>query len=142
MATRTFRQIPSAAGPKSGVRLAAAQLTRRRVPLSARSTAMFVREAVSTLNKRVNNSDEVRTWLDSGMYPDYYLNSFHYQTDGWLSARSAQVYEFSTETLFFGRQDSMQRTNLLPIHDFMQRKVRRSGGEGRRGLSPHTHLRM
>jgi ubiquinone/menaquinone biosynthesis C-methylase UbiE len=29
--------------------------------------------------------------------------------------RSASVYEFSTETLFFGRQDAMQRTTLLPL---------------------------
>lgn len=45
------------------------------------------------------------------------------QTDGWLSSRSAAVYEFSTETLFFGRQDSMQRTCLLPIADYMAAKV-------------------
>lgn len=32
-----------------------------------------------------------------------------------MSDRSAAVYEHSTETLFFGRQDSMQRTSLVPI---------------------------
>jgi hypothetical protein len=40
----------------------------------------------------------------------------------WLnrcSCRSADVYEFSTETLFFGRQDAMQRTTLLPLSDFI-----------------------
>lgn len=34
--------------------------------------------------------------------------------------RSADVYEFSTETLFFGRQDAMQRTTLLPLVDFIR----------------------
>lgn len=43
----------------------------------------------------------------SGMYPDYYMNNFHFQSDGWLSSRSANAYEFSTETLFTGSQDAM-----------------------------------
>lgn len=34
--------------------------------------------------------------------------------------RSADVYEFSTETLFFGRQDAMQRTTLLPVADYIR----------------------
>ena len=47
-------------------------------------------------------------WMKSPLYPSYYMNSFHYQTDGWLSPASASVYESSTETLFVGRQDAMQ----------------------------------
>lgn len=39
------------------------------------------------------------------------------QTDGWLSQQSAQVYELSTETLFIGRQDAMQRQTLVPLAD-------------------------
>lgn len=38
-----------------------------------------------------------------------YPQSWHYQTDGWLSPDSAAVYDTSTETLFIGRQDAMQR---------------------------------
>lgn len=34
---------------------------------------------------------------------------------GWMSTDSANVYETSTETLFLGRQDSMQRTSLQPL---------------------------
>ena len=30
------------------------------------------------------------------------------------------MYEFSTETLFFGRQDSMQRTSLVPLHEYIR----------------------
>jgi hypothetical protein len=29
------------------------------------------------------------------------------------------VYEFSTESLFFGRQDAMQRTVLLAMHEWL-----------------------
>ena len=41
------------------------------------------------------------------------------QTDGWLSSNSAKVYESSTETLFVGRQDAMQRQTLVPLAPFM-----------------------
>jgi ubiquinone/menaquinone biosynthesis C-methylase UbiE len=51
------------------------------------------------------------------IYPEYYQTNFHYQTDGWMSAKSAKVYETSTETLFLGKQDAMQRTSLLPLQN-------------------------
>lgn len=51
-------------------------------------------------------------------YPSYYLNDFHYQTDGWMSSQSANLYEVSTETLFLGRQDAMQRQTLLPLKKY------------------------
>ena len=50
------------------------------------------------------------------------------QTDGWLSERSAKVYEISTETLFVGRQDAMQRQTLVPLSHFM--RGRTPGGAG------------
>ena len=91
---------------------------RQTTPLyAARQTARFVREAVRTLGRRAVEA-EPEVWLDdasSKLYPKYYLNDFHYQTDGWLSADSANVYETSTETLFLGRQDAMQRATLLPL---------------------------
>lgn len=85
-------------------------------------SAMFVGEAVSTLRRRVR-STSVGPWLKSPMYPEYYLNDFHYQTDGWLSKRSADVYEYSTEVLFLGRQDAMQRISLVALSDYLQGKV-------------------
>lgn len=53
------------------------------------------------------------------------------QTDGWFSEKSASVYEASTETLFLGRQDAMQRQSLVPLHSFMQARSSpgRSQGE-------------
>ena len=68
---------------------------------------------------------------DGGIYPDYYLNTFHFQTDGWLSSESAAVYETSTETLFIGRQDAMQRHAIVPISKFLAAD---SGGPGGRKL--------
>lgn len=50
------------------------------------------------------------------------------QTDGWLSEKSASIYEASTETLFLGRQDAMQRQSLVPLHNFMQGRGREGAG--------------
>lgn len=54
------------------------------------------------------------------------------QTDGWLSEKSASVYETSTETLFIGRQDAMQRTAMVPLADFM--RGRPADGQGTKVL--------
>ena len=84
----------------------------------ARQSLRFVREAVDTLGRRTANAGPRTDWgaeERDPLYPDYYLNDFHYQSDGWLSERSANVYETSTETLFVGRQDAMQRATLLPL---------------------------
>lgn len=61
-------------------------------------------------------------WMDSGLYPEYYTNTFHFQTDGWMSSASARVYETSTETLFLGRQDAMQRLGLVGLGDHLRRR--------------------
>jgi ubiquinone/menaquinone biosynthesis C-methylase UbiE len=52
-------------------------------------------------------------------YPEYYLQNFHWQTDGWLSMRSARSYEYTTESLFSGCQDAMQRQSLVSISEFV-----------------------
>ena len=39
-----------------------------------------------------------------GKYPDYYLQNFHYQSDGWLSARSAEIYDYQVMRREAGRQ--------------------------------------
>jgi hypothetical protein len=57
---------------------------------------------------------------DSKLYPRYFRHTFHYQKDGWFSRESAKVYDTSTETLFVGRQDAMQRHTLVPFAKFME----------------------
>ena len=60
------------------------------------------------------------------------LTRRHAQTDGWLSEQSAKVYEVSTETLFLGRQDAMQRQTLVPLHKHVM--SRPAGATGLRAL--------
>jgi len=52
--------------------------------------------------------------------PRYYLQNFHYQTDGWLSDHSADLYDFQVDVLFNGVTDAMRRQALLPIGDFLK----------------------
>jgi ubiquinone/menaquinone biosynthesis C-methylase UbiE len=92
--------------------------TRQSSPLNiVTQTARFIDEAISTLARRKRQEKDI--WISDAatpdLYPDYYQTAFHYQTDGWMSKKSAQVYETSTETLFLGRQDAMQRTALGPL---------------------------
>jgi hypothetical protein len=48
-------------------------------PLHLMRTALtFASEASSTMHRRMRGSPD-RVWLDSSMYPSYYLNTFHYQ---------------------------------------------------------------
>jgi len=90
-------------------------------------TGMFVKEAVGTLTRRNRASQEdKKVWISydttSDLYPEYYRNAFHYQTDGWMSTDSANVYDTSTETLFLGRQDAMQRTVLVPLLEYVEKE--------------------
>jgi ubiquinone/menaquinone biosynthesis C-methylase UbiE len=52
-------------------------------------------------------------------YPAYYLRNFHYQTDGYLSDHSAELYDWQVETLFTGTARLMRRQGLVPIQRHM-----------------------
>lgn len=45
--------------------------------------------------------------------PDYFQRNFHFQTDGYLTDKSAELYEHQVEILFAGAADAMRRL-LLP----------------------------
>jgi ubiquinone/menaquinone biosynthesis C-methylase UbiE len=47
--------------------------------------------------------------VDRQAYPKYYLQNFHYQTDGYLSDFSANLYDLQVELLFGGMADPMRR---------------------------------
>ena len=52
---------------------------------------------------------------DASLYPDYYLQNFHHQTDGYLSDHSAELYDLQVEILFNGTADAMRRRVLSPL---------------------------
>lgn len=51
--------------------------------------------------------------------PRYFRQNFHYQTDGYLSARSARLYDYQVEVLFRGAADAMRRQALPYLASFI-----------------------
>ncbi len=47
--------------------------------------------------------------------PKYYLQNFHFQTGGWLSEHSANLYDHQVEVVFAGGAGAMRRQALPPI---------------------------
>lgn len=47
--------------------------------------------------------------------PRYYRTNFHFQTDGYLSEKSAELYEYEVEMLFSGTADAMRRLIITPM---------------------------
>lgn len=47
--------------------------------------------------------------------PDYYRCNFHFQTDGYLSEHSAELYDHQVELLFAGAADAMRRIVLPDV---------------------------
>ncbi len=50
-----------------------------------------------------------------GRYPPYYLQKFHFQSDGYLSGASAERYDHQVEVLFGGGAAAMRRQALVPL---------------------------
>ncbi len=66
--------------------------------------------------------------------PEYYAQDFHFQTGGYLTEGSAQLYDVQVETLFMGAAGPMRRTALAPIAEFMHGRDQRQRDAPRRGL--------
>jgi ubiquinone/menaquinone biosynthesis C-methylase UbiE len=58
--------------------------------------------------------------IDTRGYPDYYVQNFHHQTDGYLSEQSAELYDLQVEILFNGLADAMRRRILAPLKAGLQ----------------------
>jgi ubiquinone/menaquinone biosynthesis C-methylase UbiE len=53
--------------------------------------------------------------VDLDRYPAYFRRTFHWQTDGYLSLRSAELYDVGVEFLFLGTADVMRRQIIPPV---------------------------
>lgn len=58
--------------------------------------------------------------VDKQRYPAYYRRTFHWQTDGYFSEHSAEMYELGVELLFRGTADVMRRQIIPPITRFVR----------------------
>jgi ubiquinone/menaquinone biosynthesis C-methylase UbiE len=89
----------------------------RALPRLLRDTPRVVRR------KRAGDFRDIPA-VDKQRYPAYYRRTFHWQTDGYFSAHSAEVYELGVELLFRGTADVMRRQIIPPVTRF----VRAAGG--------------
>lgn len=62
-----------------------------------------------------NQYQEFSPDIETEGYPQYYLRNFHYQTDGYLSDQSANLYDLQVELLFNGAANAMRRRVLAPL---------------------------
>jgi ubiquinone/menaquinone biosynthesis C-methylase UbiE len=82
---------------------------------SAKQWPSFVRDGVKVAAKRQTReshdfSAEAQSHLQG--LPSYFQRNFHYQTDGYLSKDSAELYEHQVEVLFAGAAEAMRRLML------------------------------
>ncbi len=102
----------------------------RDLPRAVQRAQSFLSDVAEVDRRRLErNGTEVRETVasDPKRFPAYYRQNFHYQTDGWLSEDSAEIYDHQVEALFTGAADAMRRAALAELvtevqgHD--QRKV-------------------
>ena len=65
--------------------------------------------------RKKNKTREIPRDVNEEDYPNYYLQNFHHQTDGYLSKHSAEIYDLQVEILFNGTADAMRRRVLAPL---------------------------
>jgi ubiquinone/menaquinone biosynthesis C-methylase UbiE len=78
---------------------------------------------LSAVEERRHGAREERllTEVPCGRYPSYYLQKFHFQTDGYLSGASAERYDHQVEVLFGGGAAAMRRQALVPLKGALAR---------------------
>jgi ubiquinone/menaquinone biosynthesis C-methylase UbiE len=81
----------------------------------------FLRDAPKIIGRiGARQYDDLPRHLDLSRYPPYYRRTFHWQTDGYFSRHSAELYDLGVELLFVGTADVMRRQVLAEV-------VRRAG---------------
>ncbi len=88
------------------------------IPVStyARTLPRLARDLPNVLRRRQRGDwKDLPDEVDLDAYPPYYRRTFHWQSDGYLSRRSAELYDVGVEFLFGGTADVMRRQVIPPI---------------------------
>jgi ubiquinone/menaquinone biosynthesis C-methylase UbiE len=84
----------------------------------------------STWSRRSErNVHDLPQTINRDDYPDYYLQNFHHQTDGYLSDHSASLYDLQVEILFNGTAEPMRRRVIKPLVQGLKAFADRSPGQ-------------
>ena len=89
------------------------------------SRKYFADLPVSAERKAERRGDEVYSAELKEKLPAYFLQNFHYQTGGYLTEESAELYDMQVEVLFSGTANAMRRQCLVPLNEFMAGKDQR-----------------
>lgn len=100
----------------------------RALPKTLRRARRFMRDVADVDRRRLaRDGTEVRrnAPTDLSRFPAYYRQNFHYQTDGWLSDESAEIYDHQVEALFTGAAAAMRRAALGALANGLKGKDQR-----------------
>ncbi|MGN6109299.1 MAG: methyltransferase domain-containing protein [Kofleriaceae bacterium] len=86
----------------------------------ARALPRLVRDTPRVVRRMKKGDFRDIPAVDKQRFPAYYRRTFHWQTDGYFSEHSAEVYELGVELLFRGMADVMRRQIIPPISRFVQ----------------------
>ncbi len=92
-----------------------------------RELPKLIRDVPRVIRRRRSGDFRDIPNVDKDRFPPYYRRTFHWQTDGYFSEHSAEVYELGVELLFRGTADVMRRQIIPPITEL----VREMGGADR-----------
>lgn len=94
----------------------------------ARSRLFFI--DLPEVHRRRENREhrQVLAEVSRGRRPYYYLQNFHFQSGGWMTAESAQRYDTQVEVLFNGSANAIRRQAVPPLAELFggrdQRRLR------------------
>lgn len=86
----------------------------------ARAFPRLVRDTPRVVRRMKRGDYKDIPTVDKSRFPAYYRRNFHWQTDGYFSEHSAEVYELGVELLFRGTADVMRRQIIPPITRFVR----------------------
>jgi ubiquinone/menaquinone biosynthesis C-methylase UbiE len=86
---------------------------------------MFADLPAALERRQTEQADSAKTLGDTRDLPDYFVQDFHFQTGGYLTEESAQLYDVQVETLFYGAAGPMRRTALGAVAEDMRGRDQR-----------------
>ncbi len=87
---------------------------------------MFADLPASNERRLAGRAEEAAAMPEAVGMPEYYARNFHYQTGGYLSEESAQLYDIQVDTLFIGTSGAMRRQALPPISAYIRGQDQRT----------------
>ena len=89
------------------------------------SRAFMADVPVAAERKAQGKGTEVYSAEKADELPAYFLQNFHYQTGGYLTEESAEIYDMQVDVLFSGSTNAMRRECLVPLAQWMQGRDQR-----------------